>query len=154
MIGRSERIDETRKVDLVIEAPPRRCRRGYGGIVILGIILGFALGLAYAWLVNPVVVLSTVPASLASDAKDTYRLTIAQSYAATGHLQRAQSRLSLLEDSNVVYESGAQAQRLLGAGFQEEAQTLAQLASDLQSGGKVDPLLIPIEIPPGELPTP
>lgn len=130
---RSERMDDPQRLLDEGDTSARQRQRWGVGVLILGLVLGFALGLAYTWLVNPVLYLSTTPASLGPDAKDTYRVTIAESYAATGNLDRAHSRLVLLEDPNPGYALGAQAQRSLGGGFPAEAQALAQLASDIQA---------------------
>lgn len=102
--------------------------------LLTGLILGLIFGLAYAWLVNPVVNKNTDPASLAAPYKNTYRDIIAQTYRETGDLARAASRLALLEDPDPVESLGAQAQQALAEGKSEEAYALALLASALQSG--------------------
>ena len=100
--------------------------------LLTGLILGLALGLVYAWLINPAVYENTTPASLADADKDFYRNMIAQVYHETGNLERAALRLALLEDPDPVFALGSQAQRSLAAGNDEEARALALLASVLQ----------------------
>jgi hypothetical protein len=101
--------------------------------LLTGLVLGLILGLLFAWVIDPVVYRSTEPATLKENAKETYRLMIAQAYAATGNLERAKQRLALLEDDNMVNALGAQAQRALANGKAEDARTLALLAAALQS---------------------
>ena len=84
--------------------------------LLTGIILGLILGLAYAWLINPVIYKSGPPAALGEVDKDFYRVTIAQVFWVTGDLERASLRLVLLEDPDPVDALGAQAQRALATG--------------------------------------
>jgi len=66
-------------------------------------------------------------------------------YVVTGDLDRAISRLNLLENDDIVFALGAQAQRALADGHEKEAQALAVLASAIQSGhssGESIPTLI------------
>ena len=101
--------------------------------ILTGIILGLLLGLAYAWWINPIIYENAHPANLDTDDKETYRVTIAEAYAATGNLERASQRLELLNDHEVVFTLGAQAQRALAASERDQAYALALLASALQS---------------------
>ena len=101
--------------------------------LLTGLIIGIAAGLIITWLLFPVVYQDTLPASLSPAYKEIYRSTIAQVYAATGNLERAASRLALLEDEDVIYALGAQAQRALADGQEKEARALALLASEIQA---------------------
>ena len=101
----------------------------------LALLTGICLGLAYAWVVAPMRDAKTSPSSLRSDFKDEFHSAIASAYAATGDLERARARMTLLEGSNAVQALTAHAQRSLAAGEPfGRAQQLAQLASDLQAG--------------------
>jgi len=102
--------------------------------LLTGLVLGLIFGLAYAWLVDPAIYQDVTPESLAPGYKDSYRSLIAQTYAATGNLDRAVSRLTLLNDPDPIYALGAQAQQALAEGQPEEAHALALLASALQGG--------------------
>jgi hypothetical protein len=84
---------------------------------------------------NPVVYSNTEPATMRADYKDLYRATIAQAYAATGDLERAESRLALLRDEDPVFILGTQAQQMLADGEAEDARALALLAAALQAKG-------------------
>lgn len=100
---------------------------------LLALLAGLGLGLLIAWVIAPVEYLDAAPASLRADYKDQYRLMVASAYAANGNLERARSRLTLLEDPDSVQALTAQAQRALAAGQPwESVRLLAVLASDLQ----------------------
>ena len=103
--------------------------------LILALLIGLGLGLAYSWLISPVTYVDANPALLRTDFKDQYRGVIAASYAATHDLDRARARLNLLSDTDPIGELSAQAQRMVGTGETlENVQSLAQLATDLQQG--------------------
>ena len=130
---RQIRVNEPRPSEVVINKPAKKpVRQPFPWYLITGLVLGFLLGLLYAWLINPVVYSNTEPATLRSDYKENYRLNIAQAYAATGDLERAESRLALLREEDAIFELGSQAQQALAAGFSEDARALALLASALQ----------------------
>ena len=101
--------------------------------LLTGLLIGILLGLAFTWLIWPVVYVDTTPASLSNSYKAIYRGTIAQTYAATGNLERAVSRLALLENEDIVFALGAQAQAALADGRSAEAHALALLASAIQA---------------------
>jgi len=110
--------------------------------LLTGLILGLGLGLVYAWVISPVKFVDTAPASLRADFKDQYRNLIATAYQDTGDLDRAESRLALLDDLDPVAALSAQAQRLLLAGDpSNSASSLALLARAIQQdqSAKVTP---------------
>jgi hypothetical protein len=103
--------------------------------LILALLIGLGLGLAYSWYLSPVTYVDANPAILRADFKDQYRVVIAASYASTRDLARARARLELLGGADVIGDLSAQAQRMVSAGESlEHVQPLAQLATDLQSG--------------------
>jgi hypothetical protein len=108
----------------------------YFGLLILSAgLIGFGLGLTYAWAISPVRYLDTAPAALRGEFKNQFRVALASAYSASGNLERAKARLALLGEADDVAALGAQAQRVLAAGDSfQQAQELAQLASDLQAG--------------------
>jgi hypothetical protein len=100
--------------------------------VVIGIALGLAGGLYYAWIVNPVEYVDTAPNSLRADFKADYLALIASAYAGTNDLARARARLALFSELDPSTELAALAQQRLAAGFGEvEAAALARLAADL-----------------------
>ena len=112
------------------ESEPEGKRGGW--YILIGLVLGVILGVAYTWMANPVIYETTAPSTLGEADKDTYRSLIAQVYAATGNLERALLRLEVLEDDDSVYALGAQAQHVMAEGYTDEARVLALLASVIQ----------------------
>jgi hypothetical protein len=103
--------------------------------VLLALLVGLGLGLAYAWVLSPRHIADAQPLALRPDFKDEYRSVISASYAATGNLPRAQARLSLLGDPDPVEALIAQAQRMRASSQTfERANLVAALASALEEG--------------------
>lgn len=125
-----EDLEQTRDIQISKQAPERKRGAWY---LLTGLFLGLILGLVYAWLFRPVIYSHSTPASLGEKDKEIYRIMIAQVYAVTGDLDRAQLRLALLDNDNPVYALGSQAQRCMAEGKTTEARALALLASVLQS---------------------
>ena len=117
--------------------------------LITGFLLGAVLGLAYAWIVDPIEYVDTAPVSLRSDFKDEYRAMIASAYVANGDLARAEARLALLRDRDVARVLAEQAQRALAEGRSpEDAQALGILAVAIGQGLTPAPVtLAPSETP-------
>jgi hypothetical protein len=112
---------------------------------IIALILGFGLGLAYAWVFSPVKYVDAEPMALRDNFKDHFRSAIAAAFASNGDLERARARLSLLGDPDPAQALTAQAQRMLAAGEGlETVQQVAMLASALQGGVAANP---PTEMP-------
>lgn len=100
--------------------------------LVFGVILGLALGLYYAWVVNPVEYLETAPAALRDEYKATYYNMIALAYVSTGDIEQAQFRLAQIPDPNHASTLSQLAQTRLAEGFPEnEARALAMLAAAL-----------------------
>ena len=145
----NNRNDATRKMQVILpdhseilerDPQPTHPEPRWGSWYLLtGVLLGFFIGLVYAWLVDPAIYENTDPASLAPSFKDNYRSLIAQTYEETGNLNRAVSRLALLKDPDPVYALGAQAQQALAEGQTEEAHALALLAAALQGLNQAGP---------------
>jgi hypothetical protein len=122
---------------------------------LLAFLLGLGAGLLIAWVIAPVEYVDAAPSLLRADYKDQYRLLTASAYAASGNLERARSRLSLLGDPDPVQALTAQAQRALAAGQPwESVRLLAALASALQNAPSAaslpSPTLAPVLFPQGE----
>lgn len=66
-------------------------------LVLLGLLLGLAGGLFYAWVLSPVVYTDASPARLNEQHTDEYLLLVSESYALTGDWEQAQQRLAALE---------------------------------------------------------
>jgi len=100
--------------------------------LITGALLGLAIGLLYAWLINPVDYVDTAPGTLKPFYKDQYRLMIASAYNANPDIVRAKARLELLGDEDAYRAVAEQAQNALSeGGTPAEAQALGKLAAAL-----------------------
>lgn len=124
--------------------------------LLTGLAIGAALGLLYAWMVQPVRYTDTAPATLRADFKDRYRILIAAAYAANQDLLRASERLKLLQDADPYRALAEQAQRLLAEGeLSAEVRALGSLAAALGGqGGQAPPQAAPQATPsPGFSPT-
>lgn len=109
--------------------------------LILALLIGFGLGLAYSWFLSPVTYVDASPSILRADFKDQYRVVIAASYNANQDLARARARLNLLGDVDPIAELSAQAQRMLASAEPfDKVRPLAQLATDLQLGYASNPI--------------
>lgn len=110
--------------------PPERRPPFY---LLTGLIIGALIGFLSAF-VFPAIAVDVSPASLSAEHKETYRLMVALSYAASGDLGRAQARLALIADGDPVRALASQAQvALTNNSTQREARALASLAADLDA---------------------
>ncbi|HEX9014360.1 MAG TPA: hypothetical protein VF813_12610 [Anaerolineaceae bacterium] len=103
-------------------------------LLLAGLLVGTAAGLAYTRWANPARAAGIPPAALNAQARDAYRLQIAAAYAADGDPARAAARLAVLRDSDPLRALAAQAQRLVAeGGAADDARQLALLAAALRS---------------------
>ena len=113
--------------------------------LVTGIVIGLALGLLFAWLIQPVEYLDTPPDSLKEIYKDQYRAVIASAFEANQDMVRAKARLELLGDEDIYRAVAEQAQRVLAdGGTPQESQALGRLAAALS---KTMPKLSPTGTP-------
>jgi hypothetical protein len=115
--------------------------------VLLALLAGLGLGLAYAWVVSPRAITDATPASLRLDFKDQYRAVVAAAFAANGNLPRAEARLVLLRDPDPIEVLNGQAQRMRAGTAGEEqfehADQVAALALALSDGSSGAPAPTP-----------
>lgn len=96
--------------------------------LVAGLVLGLALGLIYAWVINPLELTNTYPALLRTDYRhDWVRLT-ALSYAAGDSLERTQARLRGLSEEIVTQALESLIKEYVSAGDPEALRRMAQLA--------------------------
>jgi hypothetical protein len=107
--------------------------------ILLTLLAGLGLGLAYSWLVAPRGITDSTPSALRADFKDQYRAAVAAAYAANGNLPRAEARLSQLGDGDLVEALNAQAQRQIAGAEFAEADLVVALARALENGGAILP---------------
>jgi hypothetical protein len=94
----------------------------------VGILLGLALGLGYAWVIRPADFRGGEPAALQPVYRGEYILLIATAYQATGDLDRARSRLALFPELDAGALSSLAQQVVAGNGSEEAARGLARLS--------------------------
>lgn len=100
--------------------------------LLTGLLLGVAIGLVISLIIAPAVNAEALPSELSSEAKASYREMIAMSYSSNHDLERALSRLELLNDSDPVGTLISQAQELLASGGSETAaRALAEFGTRL-----------------------
>lgn len=103
--------------------------------LLTGVIIGIALGLTYAWLIDPVTYVDTAPDTLRQDFKEQYCALVAAAFMANHDLARAKARLDLLHDPNIAQTLTLLAQRALEQGRPEaESRALGMLAVALSQG--------------------
>jgi hypothetical protein len=94
-----------------------------------GLILGIALGLAYAWVISPARMVNMAPSDLQIGAKEQFRSLVAMAFLSNGDLVRARARLELLQDKNPYQSLLDQADRLSAGGETGEVTALRLLAT-------------------------
>jgi hypothetical protein len=100
--------------------------------LITGLLLGIALGLAFAWLIKPVDLQDALPNSLQAQYKDQYRELAALAFISNGDLVRAKARLALLGDENPQRSVQEQLARLAVQGETSEVTALRLLLAALE----------------------
>jgi hypothetical protein len=99
---------------------------------VVGLALGFALGLGYAWVLQPAKFRGAEPTSLQPVYRGEYILLIASAYEATGNLDSARARLALFPELNAVSLSELAQQVVAAGGPQDAARGLARLSVALR----------------------
>jgi len=102
------------------------------GGFLAGFVVGLALGLLYAWVINPPPLIDTTAAALNPHDKEIYTVLIAAAYVADGDLDRAHSRLAELEDADIEKTIVSLAERYINEGRDaRDIRALARLADAL-----------------------
>lgn len=122
--------------------------------LLLGLILGLAAGLVYAWLINPVIYTNASPARLNEEHKAEYIFLVSQNYAATGDWELAQRRLAALEDPNIAQTVAGLFERYLRQGAPSaQVRNLALLTQELGGSNPALSLFAATPLPPPVTPT-
>ena len=69
------------------------------GLVLLGLVIGLAGALYYAWVISPIVYVDAGPARFTEQYKQTYIFLVSQNYAVDGDWGKAEARLNALNDT-------------------------------------------------------
>lgn len=135
------------------QAEPGGPRLPAASLLLLGLILGVAGGLTYAWLIDPVVYVDAVPSRLSAAYREEYVFLVSQSYAADEDWVRAQERLAALDDQNLAQTVAEQLERALRRGEAAvKVRNLAAMAAQLGAQGPAMALFGPTA-PPGSTAT-
>jgi hypothetical protein len=118
----------------------------------VGLILGLALGVGYAWVLRPADFRGAEPASLQPVYRGEYILLIATAYQATGNLDRAQTRLELFPELDPAVLSSLAQQVVAARGSEDAARGLARLSAALAEQTPMPSLALTVT--PGSSPTP
>jgi len=128
---------------------------GMASLLLIGLLMGLGGGLAYAWLINPVVYISAGPSRLSATYKESYIFLVAQSYAQDGDWTRAVARLNALEDPNITQTVTTLLQTYLREGEPESrVRPLALLADQLGVQDPAVTLFVTPEFQPSPTSTP
>jgi hypothetical protein len=101
-------------------------------LLVLGLAIGFILGLYYTWQVNPVEHQIASPGDLSETFQDQYRTLIAVAYESSGDIKRALRRLEQFGDTDPALTMSALSQQLLAEDrSNEEVRAVAALAAAL-----------------------
>jgi len=101
--------------------------------LLTGLVLGLAIGLVISLFISPAVNAEALPHELDEAGKTVYREKIALAYASNHDLNRAMSRLELLQDANPAEALIAQAQAVVAQGGPVElSRALAELGTAMQ----------------------
>jgi len=128
----SRRRRRKRQTAVPSSSEPFLTRISTTGLILLGLALGLAGGLYYAWVAAPVVFVDAGPSRLSQFYQDEYIWLVSQSFAADGDLDKARRRLAALEDPEV----NGRLVTLLEAALRQQqpaalSRNLAQLAQQL-----------------------
>ena len=124
-------------------------------LTLLGLALGLAGALFYAWVLNPIVYSQATPARLGETFQAEYIYLVSQSYAVDKNWAQAQQRLAALDEPDTTAAVAAQLEAALRQG--KEPQTvrdLAALAAQLGVQGQAVSLFAPVAAAATLSPTP
>jgi hypothetical protein len=130
------------------ETSPRQrlfsARSSTAGWLLLGLVIGLAGSLYYAWIVDPVIFVNASPARLTADYQDQYLLLVSESYAVNGDWERAQSRLAALEQPDIAVVLDDLLERALRQQLPAQmVRNLANLAQQAGASGQAIALFAP-----------
>jgi len=126
------------------ETTGRNAQLSAAGLFLLGLIIGLAGALYYAWVVAPVVYTDASPSRFSEKYKEEYIYLVSESYAAEGDWERASERLAALGDEALAARVDAQLESYLRAQRPAaDIEHLAQLAQKLGAEGAAVALFAP-----------
>jgi hypothetical protein len=116
-------------------------------LIIVGLVVGAAIGLILGWVVYPRQLRIATPQDLHSEYRDKYVVMVAAAYSRDRDLERARIRLDKLGTEDVLDTTASQAQRWAAAERSDfDVSVLGELAFAL-SGSAVESESVPADIP-------
>ncbi|CAG0935703.1 hypothetical protein TFLX_04553 [Thermoflexales bacterium] len=100
-------------------------------LVLLAFVIGAVLGLAYAWLIEPVTFSESSPAQVMKPYREAWLIMAAEAYVQDGDWARTQARLNALRDADLSQTLTALFERYQANGPNPTARALARLADRL-----------------------
>ena len=100
-------------------------------LVLIALILGTAIGLAYAWLVDPLTFSESSPAQVMASYREAWLIMSAEAYAQDGDWERTQARVNALRAANLSQTFADLFERYQANGPNPTARALARLADRL-----------------------
>lgn len=146
-----------RRQQPVAEDAPLLSRSSAVGLILLGVIIGLAGALYYAWVVSPIVYTGVTPSRLNEEHQIGYIYLVSQAYASDNDWEQASQRLDALEDPGLEQTVADLLEKYLRE--QQDPQVIENLAYLAQGLGVEDKAVAlfaptPVEIVPVETPTP
>jgi hypothetical protein len=100
-------------------------------LVVIALLVGAALGLGYAWLIEPVTFSESSPAQVMKSYREAWLLMSAEALAQDGDWERTQARVNALRDANLAQTIADLFERYQANGPNPTARALARLADRL-----------------------
>ncbi len=97
-------------------------------LVVIALISGAAIGLAYAWLIEPVTFSESSPAQVMKSYREAWLIMSAEALAQDGDWDRTQARINALHDANLAQTIAELFERYQAHGPNSTARALARLA--------------------------
>ena len=100
-------------------------------LVVIALVIGTAIGLAYAWLIEPVTFSESSPAQVMKSYREAWLIMSAEALAQDGDWERTQARVNALRDANLSQTLADLFERYQASGPNPTARALARLADRL-----------------------
>ena len=113
--------------------------------LLIGVVAGIALGLLYAWIVDPVEFRTADPSQIEARYREAWIVAAGEAYVISGDWDRARVRLNGLGDPNLAQTVGALFERVSADGPNPTARALAHLADRL--GARTAGMLVYLATP-------
>jgi hypothetical protein len=102
-------------------------------LVVIAFVIGAALGLGYAWLIEPVTFTESSPAQVMQSYREVWLIMSAEALAQDGDWERTQARINALREANLAQTLADLFERYQANGPNPTARALARLADRLNA---------------------